>query len=362
MPFVGGAGIEFAGQARFHPRKYLAGVARTIADRGGLIFEHTSADEFCDSPRSVKANGHTISCEYVVIATHTPLVGHASLASATLLQTKLALYTTYVVGGAIEKGRIPDALFWDSADPYHYLRIEPQRDHDVVIFGGEDHKTGQTADTTACFERLERTLRSMVGDVEVTHRWSGQIIGTPDGLPFSRETAERQFDGTRFSGKGLSCDTLTEMMAADRILGRQKHGHKPFVDNDALVPGQTVGLDERAPAKQSQAKRFKVASPYRDVRHRRQRAAWNRRLSVDRELPGRSTGKRHDVGERGRRNAASRGELFLEALVERCPLLGRLIRLPGQSQRHGHGMCRVDDKIRAIDGKEAAHHQTGSGE
>src|SRR4030095_7567841 len=88
VPFIGGAGIEFAGQARFHPRKYLAGVARTIAERGGLIFEHTSADEFCDSPRSVKANGHTITCDYVVIATHTPLAGNASMASATMFQTK----------------------------------------------------------------------------------------------------------------------------------------------------------------------------------------------------------------------------------------------------------------------------------
>jgi len=221
VPFVGGPGIEFAGQARFHPRKYLAGVARTIADRGGLIFEHTSADEFCDSPRSVKANGHTISYDSVVIATHTPLVGNASLASATLFQTKLALYTTYVVGGAIDKGRIPDALFWDTGDPYHYLRIEPHRDHDFVIFGGEDHKTGQTADTTACFERLERTLHSMIGDVEVTHRWSGQVIETPDGLPFIGETAERQFVGTGFSGNGLTFGTLTGMMAADRILGQK---------------------------------------------------------------------------------------------------------------------------------------------
>jgi len=220
VPFVGGAGIEFAGQARFHPRKYLAGVARTIADRGGLIFEHTSADEFSDSPRSVKANGHTMTYEYVVIATHTPLVGNASMASATLFQTKLALYTTYVVGGTIDRGRIPDALFWDTADPYHYLRIEPHRDHDFVIFGGEDHKTGQTADTTACFDRLERTLRSMVDGVEVTHRWSGQVIETPDGLPFIGETAERQFVGTGFSGNGMTFGTLTGMMAADRILGQ----------------------------------------------------------------------------------------------------------------------------------------------
>jgi Rieske Fe-S protein len=140
---------------------------------------------------------------------------------ATLFQTKLALYTSYAIGGRIGKGRIPDALFWDTADPYHYLRIEPHRDHDFVIFGGEDHKTGQTADTTACFERLERTLRSMVGGVEVTHRWSGQVIETPDGLPFIGETAERQFVGTGFSGNGLTFGTLTGMMAADRILGQK---------------------------------------------------------------------------------------------------------------------------------------------
>ena len=65
--------------------------------------------------------------------------------SATLFQTKLALYTSYVVAGRVARGTVPDALFWDTADPYHYLRLEPHRDHDLVIFGGEDHKTGQVA-------------------------------------------------------------------------------------------------------------------------------------------------------------------------------------------------------------------------
>src|SRR6266487_3222833 len=100
-------------------------------------FEHTAAEEFSKAPLAMKANGHTITCQHVVIATHNPLVGNTSRASATLLQTKLALYTSYVVSGRIEKGRISDALFWDTADPYHYLRLEPHRDHDVVIFGGE---------------------------------------------------------------------------------------------------------------------------------------------------------------------------------------------------------------------------------
>ena len=220
VPFVGGPGVRFNDQARFHPRKYLAGVARAIVDRGGTIFEHSAAGEFSSRPLSITSNGHRLSCGSIVLATHNPLVGTAGLAGATLFQTKLSLYTSYVVGGRVEKGRIPDALFWDTADPYHYLRIEPHRNHDFVIFGGEDHKTGQASDTSACFDRLERTLLSMIGRIEITHRWSGQVIETPDGLPYIGETAEHQFAGTGYSGNGMTFGTLAGMMAADRIAGR----------------------------------------------------------------------------------------------------------------------------------------------
>jgi glycine/D-amino acid oxidase-like deaminating enzyme len=220
VPFVGGPGVRFGEQARFHPRKYLAALTRAVTDRGGMIFERSSADEFSDRPVSVKSHGHTITCQWIVLATHTPLVGNAGIVGATLFQTKLAYYSSYVVAGRVEKGRIPDAMFWDTADPYHYLRLEPQRAYDLVIFGGEDHKTGQASDTNGCFDRLERTLVSVVGDVDVTHRWSGQVIETPDGLPYIGETAAHQFAGTGYSGNGLTFGTLTAMMAADRIAGR----------------------------------------------------------------------------------------------------------------------------------------------
>ena len=220
VPFAGGPGLRFDGQARFHPRKYLAGLARAIADRGGMIFEHSAAESFCDEPRSVGCNGHTLTCRDIVLATHTPLTGNTGLLSATLFQTKLSLYTSYAVGGRVAKGRIPDALFWDTADPYHFLRIDPHRDHDEVIFGGEDHKTGQADDTAACFARLERTLAAIAGGVEITHRWSGQVIETADGLPYIGETAPHQFAGTGYSGNGMTFGTLAGMMAADAIAGR----------------------------------------------------------------------------------------------------------------------------------------------
>jgi glycine/D-amino acid oxidase-like deaminating enzyme/nitrite reductase/ring-hydroxylating ferredoxin subunit len=220
VPLTGGPGLRFDGQARFHPRKYLAGLVRAITDRGGMIFEHSAAEKFSDEPRSVTCNGHTITCGQIVLATHTPLMGNTGLLSATLFQTKLSLYTSYAVSGRAATGAIPDALFWDTTDPYHYLRIDPRRDYDEVIFGGEDHKTGQASDTEACFDRLEQKLAAIAPGVEITHRWSGQVIETADGLPFIGETAPQQFAGTGYSGNGMTFGTLAGMMAADRIMGR----------------------------------------------------------------------------------------------------------------------------------------------
>jgi glycine/D-amino acid oxidase-like deaminating enzyme/nitrite reductase/ring-hydroxylating ferredoxin subunit len=220
VPVVGRPGIRFAAQARFHPGQYLAGLAAATVALGGRIHEHSDAEEFSAEPLSVKANGCTVGCDDIVIATHNPVVGVGSTAGAGLFQTKLALYTSYVVAGRAAKGRVQDALFWDTHDPYHYLRIEPHRDYDLVIFGGEDHKTGQATDTTACYERLEKSLESVVPGIAITHRWSGQVIETPDGLPFVGRTADHQFTATGFSGNGLTFGTLAAMMMTDAILER----------------------------------------------------------------------------------------------------------------------------------------------
>jgi glycine/D-amino acid oxidase-like deaminating enzyme/nitrite reductase/ring-hydroxylating ferredoxin subunit len=219
-PLVERPGVRFANQARIHPRKYLAGMAKAIVALGGQIHEHSEAEEFCDDPRVIKINGHSVTCEDVVIATHNPLVGLEGMARATLFQTKLALYTSYVVAGRVEKGRVADALWWDTASPYHYIRVEPHRDHDLVIYGGNDHKTGQEQDTVACYRQLEEHVRGVLPDIELTHRWSGQVIETPDGLPYIGRSADHQYCATGYGGNGLTYGTLAGMMVADALLER----------------------------------------------------------------------------------------------------------------------------------------------
>jgi glycine/D-amino acid oxidase-like deaminating enzyme len=163
VPFTGGPGIRFVDQARFHPLKYLTGLAAAVRAKGGAIFEQSGAEEFLEAPLRVKANSRRVRCRDIVIATHNPLVGLAGTLRATMFQTKLALYTSYVIAGPVLRGRVPDALFWDIGTPYHYVRIDPQHDHDLVIFGGGDHKTGQVSDSDACYARLEQSLLAQVG-------------------------------------------------------------------------------------------------------------------------------------------------------------------------------------------------------
>jgi len=220
VPLVSRPGVRFANQARIHPRRYLAGVAQAFVELGGKIHEHSEAGEFCGDPRGMKVNGHTVTCEDIVIATHNPLVGLGGMAGATLFQTKLALYTSYVIAGRVPHGAVPDALWWDTADPYRFVRVEPHRDYDVVIFGGEDHKTGQAEDTQASYSRLEGQLRGIVPNVDLTHRWSGQVIETPDGLPYIGQSAEHQYSATGYAGNGLTFGTLAALIISDAILAR----------------------------------------------------------------------------------------------------------------------------------------------
>jgi glycine/D-amino acid oxidase-like deaminating enzyme/nitrite reductase/ring-hydroxylating ferredoxin subunit len=220
VPFFDRPGIRYDDQARFHPARYLAALLAEVDGNGGYVFEDASVTGIEDDPLTVVSGRHRLRCRDVVIATHNPIVGVAGLVAATFLQTKLFLYTTYAVGGQVPTGTLPDALYWDTADPYRYVRIDARRGVDYVIVGGEDHKTGQEPDTRAAFDRLERYARQILPELDVTHRWSGQVIETADGLPYIGAIAPHQHIATGFSGNGMTFGTLGGMMAADAIAGR----------------------------------------------------------------------------------------------------------------------------------------------
>ena len=218
-PLLHRPAIRFANQLKFHPLKYHHALAQRIPGDGSHIFERTEAGEFCAERGHVIANGHRIRFSYVVFATHLPLRGRTSAISTALLQTKLATYSTYAVGAKLAGGQAPEALFWDTGDPYLYLRVDRRAGGGYVILGGADHKTGQEENTEKPYATLEHALHKIWPDAVIDHRWSGQVIESVDGLPYVGETSELQFVATGFGGNGLTFGTVAAIMARDRVLG-----------------------------------------------------------------------------------------------------------------------------------------------
>jgi glycine/D-amino acid oxidase-like deaminating enzyme/nitrite reductase/ring-hydroxylating ferredoxin subunit len=237
-------GVRFADQARFHPVKYVRGLARQIPGHGCEIYEQaevTAIDDQAGQEKKliVKVGDFEIQCDKVIVATHSPLQGSASLIPAALFQMKLYAYSSYVLSAQIPKGYLPEGLLWDIQSPYNYVRVDAHPEYDRIILGGKDHKTGQEVDTQQCYRELEELLDKMTPHEPVDFRWSGQVIETNDGLPYIGEFSPHQFIATGFSGNGLTFGTLAAMMATDYVFDRKNPWTDLFTPQRKKIMGGT---------------------------------------------------------------------------------------------------------------------------
>lgn len=217
-----GPALLFPRQGQIHPLAYLNGLAQAIASRGGRLHCGTHVTEVEDGrPSRVKTTeGHTVSAAATVVATNTPINNRF------IIHTKQAPYRTFVVGLRVASGSVPWSQWWDTLDPYHYARIAGRLDdrHDLLIVGGEDHKTGQADDAPARFERLAAWAGARFPVLgEPLYRWSGQVMEPIDSLGFiGRNPGDNHvFIATGDSGNGMTHGTIAGMLLTDLVLGRE---------------------------------------------------------------------------------------------------------------------------------------------
>ena len=231
--FDTGPCLRFPRQAQFHPLKYLTAVARAIERAGGRIFTGTHAETIKGGkPARIKtSNGRIVTADAVVVATNSPVNDLLAI------HTKQAAYMSYAIGAIVPRGAVATALYWDTLDPYHYVRIQPlspeagmteqsgAEGQDVLIVGGEDHKTGQAPAHSDPYARLEAWARERFPMIrEVRFRWSGQVMETIDGLAFIGRNPLDQpnvFIVTGDSGMGMTHGTIAGILLTDLILGRE---------------------------------------------------------------------------------------------------------------------------------------------
>jgi glycine/D-amino acid oxidase-like deaminating enzyme/nitrite reductase/ring-hydroxylating ferredoxin subunit len=219
-PFGRSRCIRFPRQARFHSIRFLAGLVRAITQRGGRLYQaHVSAVHDGAPVRVETSVGVVVEADACIVATNSPIT------DLLVTHVKQAPYRTYVVGARVPRGAVPDALYWDDEDPYHYIRLQPlDEETAALLVGGEDHKTGQEDDPAARLDTLERWLRErfpMAGPLEWC--WSGQVLEPSDGLAFigTNPGSEHVYIATGDSGQGITHGVIAGLLLPDLILGRQ---------------------------------------------------------------------------------------------------------------------------------------------
>ena len=229
--------ICFQNQAQFQPMLYLMGLAKSMSRRKDVkVLTETHAQDISNKNGEsvIKTDsGFDVTAQNIVLATNAPIIDRVSK-----IYDKQIAYRTYVIAAEMEKNSIPLALYWDTGNqkskdhvkPYHYVRIQQTENakNDLLIVGGEDHKTGSPNDKNdfeTKFKKLETWMRKIFSvKGPVVYSWSGQVLEPLDGLAFigpNPGNDKNVYIATGDSGNGMTHGTIAGILLHDLILGKK---------------------------------------------------------------------------------------------------------------------------------------------
>lgn len=216
LPFEIAAAVRFDNQAWFHPRNYLLALAQEIHGDGSYIFEKTLAKDIdSNDPCQVKTDCGTITATDVIIASHFPFYDKA------FYFARLEPHFSYLMAMTLN-GPVPEGMFIDTQSE-HTLRRHVTDGQEMLLIGGQGHKTGQGGDTTERYQRIEEWARRHFSVKQILHRWATQDYTTPDEIPYIGRltpTSRHLYVATGFKGWGMTSGTLAGLILADLITDR----------------------------------------------------------------------------------------------------------------------------------------------
>ncbi|SDE00286.1 Glycine/D-amino acid oxidase [Mucilaginibacter pineti] len=202
--------LAWAGQAQFHPLKYLQGLQKAYLAAGGTILENTRIESVETRDGIHTAAG--IRAKAVIYATHMP-------PNINVFNFECAPYRSYVIAVKLKSGKYPDALIYDTQEPYHYVRTHNIGGQELLLVGGNDHKTGHE-DPEKAFADLEKYARKYYNISSVKYRWSSQYYVPVDGLPYIGQmplTADGIYCATGYNGNGMMLGSIAGKILADLV-------------------------------------------------------------------------------------------------------------------------------------------------
>ncbi len=201
--------IMINNQAVIDANAFAKGLAKSFADKGGHIYEQSRVTKLEQNGEFVRLHfedDHMIEARDVVQATHTPIgISH--------LQMELKNYNSYVLYGESSK-EVLNGLYYDLADPYHYIRHFEENGRPMYIVGGCDTKTGEGESEQKALDNLLEYASTQLSITKTRGSWSSILFTSPDGLPLIGSDPERPncYLATGFAGDGLTFSIVSALI------------------------------------------------------------------------------------------------------------------------------------------------------
>lgn len=210
------AAIKMKNQAQFHPLKYLKELVKLCKENGVTFYENTPAIdiEYNKHPNILTKDGHRITCNHVIIASHFPFYDKQGFYFARMYPKR-----SYVVA-ATSKLEYPGGMYINAESPTRSIRTTPGKDEPLWLIGGEGHKTGQGESVMHHYEKLKKFSSEHFDVKEFVYRWSAQDLTTMDKVPYIGPITKGEsnvYVATGYRKWGMTNGTVAAMILADEI-------------------------------------------------------------------------------------------------------------------------------------------------
>lgn len=207
-------------QAQFHPLKYLAHLTQIITEKGGYIFENTTAinTETGEQPVVHTREGARVTGNYVLSCSHFPFYEGAGLYS-----TRMHADRSYIIAAKTKKD-YPGGMYISVDEPKRSLRRATINGEEMILISGESHKTGQGGETLKHYEALKLFGQQVFGLENIAYRWSAQDLITLDKIPYIGEITSGQKNvliATGYRKWGMTNGTAAALLFRDTIFGEK---------------------------------------------------------------------------------------------------------------------------------------------
>ncbi|KKB37329.1 FAD-dependent oxidoreductase [Bacillus thermotolerans] len=225
VPFL--QALQMNGQAQFHPLKFLKPLVDYIQANGSSIYEHSPAEEVQkgEKPTVTLRSGAKAVGDHLVIASHFPFY------DKDFYFAKMHAERSYVI--AIKpKKPFPGGMYITAEKPRRSIRSASYKGEEILIIGGNGHKTGKGQPTEDHYTDLEAFAEKEFGIEKKLFSWSAQDLFTLDDVPYIGKSGDEEneniYTATGYKKWGMTSSVIAANLLSDLILNKQNRYSELF--------------------------------------------------------------------------------------------------------------------------------------